>query len=157
MCNKLLPTRSSSLASATVTTSTSFEMPSSHARVTSIKFRESVREWVSEWVSDKHSQWSDSGPIKKISIKKAFSHQDVKSSNSNSPFTSNQEVFNLHNRTVSLHDLLQLWNQSYKVRLLKKRDYGKNSGSLLIWFIKMLKTTGQTKSDFISIRIDLRV
>ena len=85
---------------------------------------------------------------KKFSIKKAFSHQDVKSSNSNSPFTSNQEVFNLHNRTVSLHDLLQLWNQSYKVRLLKKRDYGKNSGSLLIWFIKMLKTSGQTKKWF---------
>ena len=35
ICNKLLPTRSSS---ATVTTSTSFELASSHARVTSIKF-----------------------------------------------------------------------------------------------------------------------
>ena len=35
-------------------------------RVTSIKFtkRQSVSEWVSESVSDKHSQWSDSGPIK---------------------------------------------------------------------------------------------
>ena len=38
ICNKLLPTRSSSLTSATVTTSTSFELASSHARVTSIKF-----------------------------------------------------------------------------------------------------------------------
>ena len=46
ICNKLLPTRSSS---ATVTTSTSFELASSHARVTSIKFtkQESVSEWVS--------------------------------------------------------------------------------------------------------------
>ena len=43
---KLLPTRSSS---ATVTTSTSFELESSHARVTSIKFtkQESVSQWVS--------------------------------------------------------------------------------------------------------------
>jgi hypothetical protein len=38
----LLPTRSSS---ATVTTSTSFELASSHARVTSIKFTK--QEWVS--------------------------------------------------------------------------------------------------------------
>ena len=45
---------------------TSFELASSHARVTSIKFtkQESVSQWVSEWVTDKHSQWSDSGPIK---------------------------------------------------------------------------------------------
>ena len=48
ICNKLLPTRSSS---ATVTTSTSFELASSHARVTSIKFtkQELVSEWVSYW------------------------------------------------------------------------------------------------------------
>ena len=55
ICNKLLPTWSSLSTSATVTTSTSFELASSHARVTSIKFTkqewvsESVREWVSEW------------------------------------------------------------------------------------------------------------
>ena len=49
------------------TVTTSFELPSSHARVTSIKFskRESVSELVSQWVTDKHCQWSDSGPIKK--------------------------------------------------------------------------------------------
>ena len=46
ICNKLLPTRSSSAA---VTTSTSFELASSHARVTSIKFtkQESVSQLVS--------------------------------------------------------------------------------------------------------------
>ena len=38
ICNKLLPTWSSLSTSATVTTSTSFELASSHARVTSIKF-----------------------------------------------------------------------------------------------------------------------
>ena len=38
ICKKLLPTWSSSSTLATVTTSTSFELPSSHARVTSIKF-----------------------------------------------------------------------------------------------------------------------
>ena len=38
MCTKLLSTRFSSSTWATVTTSTSFELPSSHARVTSIKF-----------------------------------------------------------------------------------------------------------------------
>ena len=38
ICNKLLPTRSSSSTSATVTTSTSLELASSHLRVTSIKF-----------------------------------------------------------------------------------------------------------------------
>ena len=70
ICNKLLPTWSSLSTSATVTTSTSFELASSHARVTSIKFTKRhgvsqwASEWVSEWVSDKHSQWSDSGPIK---------------------------------------------------------------------------------------------
>ena len=49
ICNKLLPTRSSSSTSTTVTTSTSFEWESSHNRVTSIKFtkQESVSEWVS--------------------------------------------------------------------------------------------------------------
>ena len=47
-------------------TLTSFELPSSHARVTSIKFtkRHLVSQWVSQGVSDKHNQWSDSGPIK---------------------------------------------------------------------------------------------
>ena len=66
ICNKLLPTRSSSSTSATVTTSISFELASAHTRITSIKFtkRQSVSQWVSEWVSDKHNQWSDSGPIK---------------------------------------------------------------------------------------------
>ena len=55
---------------ATVTIPTIFELSSSHARATPIKFTK--QEWVSEWVSqlgsesvsDKHSQWSDSGPIK---------------------------------------------------------------------------------------------
>ena len=42
--------------------STSYELASLHARVASIKFTK--RYGVSEWVSDKHSQWSDSGPIK---------------------------------------------------------------------------------------------
>ena len=46
ICNKLLPTWSSLSTSATVTTSTSFELASSHARVTSIKFTK--RQWVSE-------------------------------------------------------------------------------------------------------------
>ena len=56
ICNKLLTTRSSSLTSATVTTSTSFELASSHARVTPIKF---TREQLgSQWVSDKgHSSY----------------------------------------------------------------------------------------------------
>ena len=59
--------------SRTVTTSTSFELPSSHARVTSIKFTKQqwVSESVSQWVSDKHNQWSDSGPIKMKSSKVA--------------------------------------------------------------------------------------
>ena len=47
--NKLLPTWSSTSTSATVTTLTSFELASSHARVTSIKFTK--HEWVSQWVS----------------------------------------------------------------------------------------------------------
>ena len=48
-----------------ISTSTSFELASSHARVTSIKStkQESVSQWVSESVSDKGTQWSDSGPI----------------------------------------------------------------------------------------------
>ena len=49
ICNKLLPIQSSSSTLATVTISTSFELVSSHARVTSIKFTK--RQWVSEWVS----------------------------------------------------------------------------------------------------------
>ena len=51
ICNKLLPTRSSS---ATVTTSTSFELASSHARVTSIKSTKhyGVSELVSQSVSE---------------------------------------------------------------------------------------------------------
>ena len=61
ICNKLLPTWSSLSTSATVTTSTIFELASSHARVTSIKFTK--QESVSELVSDK-GKWSDSGPIK---------------------------------------------------------------------------------------------
>ena len=50
ICNKLLPTLSSASTSTTVTTSTSFELPSSHTRVTSIKFtkRQSVSQSVSQ-------------------------------------------------------------------------------------------------------------
>ena len=69
ICNKLLPTWSSASTWATVTKSTSFEMASLHARATSIKFTE--QQLVSESVSDKHSQWSDSGPIK-IAITKCW-------------------------------------------------------------------------------------
>ena len=67
----MLPTRSSS---ATVTTSTSFELASSHARVTSIKFtkQEWVSQLVSQSVSDKGKQWSDSGPIKKGKVEIAM-------------------------------------------------------------------------------------
>ena len=66
ICTKLLSTRISSSTWATVTTSTSFELSSSHALVTPIKFtkRQSVSQSVSQSVNDKHSQWSDSGPIK---------------------------------------------------------------------------------------------
>ena len=64
ICNKLLPIQSSSSTLATVTISTSFELVSSHARVTSIKF--SKQQGVSQLVSDKHCQWSDSGPIKSV-------------------------------------------------------------------------------------------
>jgi len=49
ICTKLLSTRFSSSTSTTVTTSTSFELPSSHARITSIKFTK--QEWVRESVS----------------------------------------------------------------------------------------------------------
>ena len=49
ICTKLLSTCLSSPTSTTVTTSTSFELPSSHARVTLIKFTK--QEWVSESVS----------------------------------------------------------------------------------------------------------
>ena len=49
ICTKLLSTCFSSSTSTTVTTSTSFELPSSHARVTLIKFTK--QEWVSESVS----------------------------------------------------------------------------------------------------------
>ena len=38
-------------------------MPGSH-QSSLLNRSQSVSEWVSEWVSDKHSQWSDSGPIK---------------------------------------------------------------------------------------------
>ena len=54
ICNKLLPTRASSSTSATpVTTSTSFELASLHARVPSIKFTKhyGVSQLVSQWVS----------------------------------------------------------------------------------------------------------
>ena len=54
--NKLLPTRSTSSTSATVTTSASFELAYSLARVTSIN----ITEWVSESVTDKHCRWSES-------------------------------------------------------------------------------------------------
>ena len=66
ICNKLLPTQSSSSTLATATTLTSFELASSHTRVILIKFtkQEWVSEWVREGVTDKHNQWLDSGPIK---------------------------------------------------------------------------------------------
>ena len=47
MCTKLSSTCFSESKSATVTTSTSFDLASPHARVTSIKFTK--REWVSYW------------------------------------------------------------------------------------------------------------
>ena len=57
------------------TTSTSFELPSSHARLTLIKFTKQqwVSELVSQLVTDKHNQWSDSGPIKIPMVKEACS------------------------------------------------------------------------------------
>ena len=51
ICNKLLPIQSSSSTLATVTISTSFELVSSHARVTSIKFTK--QQLGSQWVTDK--------------------------------------------------------------------------------------------------------
>ena len=66
-CTKLLSTCLSSPTSTTVTTSTSFELPSPHARVTLIKFTKQ------EWVSDKGKQWSDSGPIK-IALPKTLTY-----------------------------------------------------------------------------------
>ena len=67
---QLLPTRFlASTSSATVKTSTRFELASSKARVTSIKFitQDLVSEfkWVSKLVTGNGCQWSDSGPIKK--------------------------------------------------------------------------------------------
>ena len=47
ICNKLLPTRSSSSTSATVATLTSFELTSLHARVTSIKSQQ--QEKLTDW------------------------------------------------------------------------------------------------------------
>ena len=47
-----------------------FELSSSHARVTSIKFTK--QQWVSQWVSDKSKQWSDSGPITRLYKTKRF-------------------------------------------------------------------------------------
>ena len=62
---------------ATVTISTIFELSSSHARASPIKFTK--QEWVSqsvrESVTDKHNQWSDSGPIK---IPKMANQQTIK-------------------------------------------------------------------------------
>ena len=62
ICIQLSSKRFSSSTSTTVTTPTSSELPSSHARVTSIKFtkQELGSQWVSQWVTDKHSQWLDS-------------------------------------------------------------------------------------------------
>ena len=60
ICNKLLPTRSSSSTSATVTTSTSFKLASSHARVTSIKStkQDRVRRQWSLWKNNMMAhQW----------------------------------------------------------------------------------------------------
>ena len=55
--NKLLPTWSSASTSATVTTSTNFELASSNARVTSIK--STKRDGVSQSDTDKCSQCND--------------------------------------------------------------------------------------------------
>ena len=57
------------LGKPSLTTSTSFEMASSYARVTSIKFIK--QELVSQWVSDKSNQWSDSGPIQMVELRLA--------------------------------------------------------------------------------------
>ena len=45
ICNKLLPTRSLSSTSSTVTTSTSFQLASLHTRVASIKFAKRYGVW----------------------------------------------------------------------------------------------------------------
>ena len=63
---QLLNQQSSASTSATVTTSTSLELASSHVSVTSIKSTSS--QWVSESVCDKDSQRSDTGPIKMSSV-----------------------------------------------------------------------------------------
>ena len=54
----------SASTSATVATSTSFELTYSQNRVTSIKSAKCYG--VSQWVTDKGCQWSVSGPIKTI-------------------------------------------------------------------------------------------
>ena len=54
ICTKLSSTRFSASTSATVTTSTSFKLASSQARVTSIKFTK--QEWVSQSVSQSVSE-----------------------------------------------------------------------------------------------------
>ena len=74
---KLLSTRflSSTWARvAVVVNLNKFELSSSHARVTSIKFtkQELVSESVSQSVTDKHSQWSDSGPIKTVFLRSGW-------------------------------------------------------------------------------------
>ena len=63
ICNKFLRTQSSS---ATVTTSTSFELASSHDRghISQVYYT-----GVSQWVSYKGKQWSDSGPIKRMILR----------------------------------------------------------------------------------------
>ena len=69
ICNKMLPTRSSSSTSATIKPQqVCNELASSKARVTSIKFTK--RESVSQLVSDKSKQWSNSGLIKRIILVK---------------------------------------------------------------------------------------
>ena len=62
ICTKLSSTRFSASPSATVTTSTSFDLASSHARVTFVK--SSKQHGVGLFVSHKGSQWSDSVPLK---------------------------------------------------------------------------------------------
>ena len=59
ICNTLLPPRSLSSTSTTVTTSTSFELPSSHARVTSIKFtkRQLVSQLLTSIANDRTRVW----------------------------------------------------------------------------------------------------
>ena len=64
--NKLLPTWSSASTSATVSTSTSFGYLHRSHQSSPLNRSESVSESVSQWVTDKHCQWSDSGPIKML-------------------------------------------------------------------------------------------